>query len=55
VRADLREPALGQIGKTVVQSPGDRELEHAVAEELEALVRLRAVGRPRRVCERVVD
>ena len=46
MRADLGEPALGEVGEAVVQSLRDRELEHAVAEELEALVRRRAVRRP---------
>jgi hypothetical protein len=33
---------------------GDRELEHAVAEELEPLVRLATFARPRRVGEDVL-
>jgi hypothetical protein len=55
MRADLREPALGQIGIAVVERPGDGELEDAVAEELEPLVRLRSIGSPRRVREGVVE
>jgi hypothetical protein len=47
VRADLRQPALGQIGEALVERPGDRELEDAVAEKLQPLVRGRPVGRPR--------
>ena len=35
----------------VVEGARDRELEHAVSEELEALVRKRAIRRPRRVRE----
>ena len=38
-------------GIPVVELPRDRELEHAVAEELQPLVRGRAVRRPRRVRE----
>ena len=55
VRADLRQPALGQVGVAVVQMPCDGQLEHAVAEELEPLVRRRPVGRPRRVGEDVLE
>ena len=54
MRADLREPPLGGVGEAVVQRPRDRELQHAVAEELEALVRRLAVRRPRRVGEDVL-
>ena len=54
VGPDLREPALGRIGKAVVQRPRDRELEHGVAEELEPLVRGRPIGRPRGMGEDVV-
>src|SRR5581483_5981785 len=39
VRADLREPSLGEVWMPRVERVRDRELEHAVAEELEALVR----------------
>ena len=52
MRADLREPPLRELGVARVELVRDRELEHAVAEELEALVRLRPLGRPRRVRER---
>jgi hypothetical protein len=55
VRADLREPALGRVRVAVVQLLRDRELEDAVAEELEPLVRGSAVGRPRRMGEDVLD
>jgi len=49
--ADLRETTLGCVGEAIVESPCDRELEDAVAEELEPLVRRRAVRGPRRVGE----
>ena len=49
VGADLREPALGSLGKAVVERARDRELEHGVAEELEPLVRRRR-GRAPRTC-----
>jgi hypothetical protein len=55
VRADLRQPALGQVRIAVVEGPRNGELEDAVAQEFEPLVRIRALGRPRRVGERVVD
>ena len=46
VGSDLREPPLREVGVPVVERVCHRELEHAVAEELEALVRRRAVVRP---------
>jgi hypothetical protein len=55
VRPDLREPPLREVGEAVVERARDRELEDAVAEELEALVGGGAVGRPGRVCEDVLD
>ena len=55
VRADLRQPALRQVRIAVVERPRNGELEDAVAEELEPLVRGRALGRPRRMGERIVD
>ena len=51
MRTDLREPALGSLPEAVEDGPRDRELENAVSEELEPLVRLRTVLRPRRVGE----
>jgi hypothetical protein len=54
VRADLRQPALGELGVTFVQVPGDGELEDAVAEELEPLVGRRPIRRPRGVREDLV-
>ena len=55
VRADLRQPALGGVRIAVVERPRDRELEHAVAEELQPLVRGRPVGRPGGVREDVLE
>jgi hypothetical protein len=55
VRADLREPALGQVRKPLVQRPGDGQLEDAVAEKFQPLVGIAPVGRPRGVRERVVE
>ncbi len=51
MRTDLGQPTFRGIRKAVEHRPRDRELEHAVAEELEPLVRLRAILRPRRVRE----
>jgi hypothetical protein len=51
VRPDLREPPLGRLAEQIEDRPCNGELEDAVPEELEALVRLRAVLRPRRVGE----
>jgi hypothetical protein len=51
VRPDLRELAFGVVGKTFVELPRDREPEDGVAEELEALVRVRPRGGPGRVGE----
>jgi hypothetical protein len=55
VRPDLRELALAEVGVPLVKLPGNRELEDAVSEELEPLVRRRAVRRPRRVREDVLQ
>jgi hypothetical protein len=55
MRADLRQPALGQVRIPVEEGSRDGELEDAVAEELEPLVRSRPIGRPRRMGERVLD
>jgi hypothetical protein len=46
VRADLRQPALGVLRIPVVEVARDRELENAVAQELQALVGLGAFGGP---------
>jgi hypothetical protein len=40
VRTDLRQLTLGVLGEAVVEGARDHEAEHAVAEELEPLVRL---------------
>ena len=42
----LASRALREVRVALVERPRDRELEHAVAEELEPLVGRRAVGRP---------
>ena len=55
VRTDLRQPALREVGIVVEERLRDRELEHAVAEELEPLVRRCPVGRPRGVGEDVLE
>ena len=46
MRADLGELPLREVRVALEQLAGDGELEDAVAEELEALVRRRAIGRP---------
>jgi phosphoenolpyruvate carboxylase len=51
VRAYLRKPSFRGVYEAVEHRARDRELEHAVAEELEALVRLSAVFGPRCVSE----
>jgi hypothetical protein len=53
--ADLREPALGRVAEAVVDSARNRELENAVPEELEALVRGCPLVRPGRVGEDLVE
>jgi hypothetical protein len=55
VRSDLREPALRRLFEAVEDGTSDRELEDAVTEELEALVRLRAVVRPGGVGEDLLE
>jgi hypothetical protein len=40
MRADLRELPLGELGEAVIECARDHEAQHAVAEELEPLVRL---------------
>jgi len=52
VRPDLREPPLREVGVARVELVRDRELEHAVAQELQPLVRLRPVDCPGGVRER---
>jgi hypothetical protein len=51
VRAHLGELPLGEVRMARVQRVGDRELEDAVAQKLEPLVRGATVARPRRMCE----
>src|SRR5439155_14480492 len=55
VRPDLREPALGEVREAVVELARNRQLEDAVAEELEPLVRRGAVRRPRGMGEDVLQ
>jgi len=55
VRADLRETALGSRAEAIEHRASDRELENAVAEELEALVRLGAILGPRRMREDLLE
>jgi hypothetical protein len=55
VRADLREATFGGATEAVEHGTGDRELEHAVAEELEPLVGLGAVLRPGGVGEDLLE
>ena len=55
MRPDLRELALAEVGVPLVELPCDRQLEDAVPEELEPLVGRRAVRRPRRVREDVLQ
>jgi hypothetical protein len=50
---DLGETTLPLVGEAVIELLGDRQPENAVSEELEALVRLRALLRPGCVRERV--
>jgi hypothetical protein len=54
VGADLREPALREVRVALVERARRGQLEDAVAEELEPLVRGRPVGRPGGVREDVV-
>ena len=51
VGAHLGELPLGEVRMPVVQRVRHRQLEHAVAEELEPLVRRSTLARPRRVRE----
>jgi hypothetical protein len=51
VRTDLCQPSLGRGPEPVEDCARNRELEDAVAEELEPLVRLRPLFGPRRVGE----
>ena len=51
MRADLGEPPFRCVSEAIEHSARDRELEDAVAQELEPLVRGGAVLRPRGVLE----
>ena len=51
VGADLRETPFRRCAEAIEDRPCDRELEDAVAEELETLVRRRPIVRPRGVRE----
>jgi len=51
VRTHLRHPPLGELREAVEEVARDGELQHRVAEELEALVGEGAVGGPRRMRE----
>jgi hypothetical protein len=55
VGADLREPALGRLAEPVEDRTRDRELEDAVAQELEPLVRRGAVVGPGGVREDLLE
>jgi hypothetical protein len=55
VRADLREASLRGLAEAVEDGARDRELEDAVAEELESLVRRRPFVGPRRVGEDLLE
>ena len=50
VRPDLRQAPLRRVGEAVEDGPCDRELEHAVAEELEPLVRRPARSSAHEAC-----
>jgi hypothetical protein len=52
---DLRQAALRRGAEAIEHGTRDRELEDAVAEEFEALVRRRAVVRPRGVLEHLLE
>jgi hypothetical protein len=55
VGADLRQTTFRSSREAVEDCARDRQLEDAVAEELQALVRLGAVFRPRRVREDLLE
>ena len=55
VRADLRQPPFGGSGEAVEDRARDRELEDAVAQELETFVRVGAVLDPRGVREHLLE
>ena len=53
--ADLREPPLGRVREAVEDGSRDRQLEHAVAEELEPLVGGRPILGPGGVREDLLE
>jgi hypothetical protein len=53
--ADLCEPALRGVLEAIEDRARDGQLEDAVPEELESLVRLGSILRPGRVCEDLVE
>jgi hypothetical protein len=53
--ADLRELAFREVRVAVVELSRYRQLEDAVAQELEAFVRRRAIRRPGRVREDILQ
>jgi len=55
VGTDLGEASFRSICEAVEHCPSDRELEHAVAKELEPLVRLCTVFRPGGVGEDLLE
>jgi hypothetical protein len=55
VGANLRQPALRGLAEAVVDRAGDGQLQDAVTEELEALVRVRPLVCPRRVGEDLLE
>ena len=55
MRSDLRKAPLGCLAKTIEYGARDGELQDAVAEELEALVRVGAILDPRRVREDLLE
>ena len=55
VRPDLRQLPLREVGVPLVELPRNRQLENAVAQELEALVGGRTIRRPGRVREDVLE
>ena len=55
MRPNLRQLTFRVVREALVQLAGDRELEDAVAQELEPLVRRPTVERPRRVREDVLQ
>jgi hypothetical protein len=52
---DLRQPAFGGIAEAIEDRSRDGELENAVAQELEPLIRVGTVVRPGRVLEDLLE